>query len=137
MPNVVSGRDEATDGALKCIPLPPPIVCRQILRCPILFVLHVVGASLRRLYFNWRNPWTSLTSHLQMEDPADDPRDFAHSGNVDFGEDGLPPGIDAFLRADSPGSCADYLLNYCCSHLAEFNGSWNSRQNTSDSPFQP
>ncbi|KAF8236775.1 hypothetical protein L208DRAFT_1450868 [Tricholoma matsutake] len=33
----------------------------------------------------------------KMEDPADDPRDFAHSGNVDFGEDGLPPGIDAFL----------------------------------------
>jgi E3 ubiquitin-protein ligase RNF115/126 len=41
-----------------------------------------------------------------MEDLADDPREFAHSGNVDLDEDGLPPGIDAFLRACPPESYA-------------------------------
>jgi hypothetical protein len=45
-----------------------------------------------------------------MEDLADDPREFAHSGNMDFDEDGLPPGIDAFLRTRPPKSCAGYPL---------------------------
>lgn len=41
-----------------------------------------------------------------MEDLTDDPREFAHPGNMAFDEGGLPPDIDAFLRACLPGSYA-------------------------------
>lgn len=33
----------------------------------------------------------------KMEDPTDDPREFAHPRNMGFGEEDLPPGIDGFL----------------------------------------
>ncbi|RDB29358.1 putative RING finger protein P32A8.03c [Hypsizygus marmoreus] len=33
----------------------------------------------------------------KMENPADDPREFAHHGPGDFDAEGLPPGMDAFL----------------------------------------
>lgn len=70
-----------------------------------------------------------------MEDPTDDPRQFAHISNVDFEEDGLPPGIDTFLRM-CPSERCSYPLKFRRSHSAGFDGAWNGEQTTSDSPPQ-
>jgi hypothetical protein len=44
-----------------------------------------------------------------MDDPADDPREFHTHGGLGGGlaDDGVPPGIDAFLRAST------YVLARC------------------------
>jgi hypothetical protein len=71
-----------------------------------------------------------------MEDPTNDPREFAHPGNVGFDEEGLPPGIDTFLCICSLGSGIGYSLNFPFSHVAESYGSWNDGQNASDNTLQ-
>jgi hypothetical protein len=71
-----------------------------------------------------------------MDDLTDDPREFAHSGNVDFDQDGLPPGMDAFLRAYPLESCIGYPPNIRQSHLTEFDGSRNCNQDNTDGPLQ-
>jgi len=45
-----------------------------------------------------------------MEDPSDDPREFQHAGAADVGADGLPPGIDTFLRSSTLSKHAAYFL---------------------------
>jgi hypothetical protein len=71
-----------------------------------------------------------------MEDPTDDPREFAHPRNMGFGEEDLPPGIDGFLCTCFLGSGIGHALNFRFSHIAESYGSWNERQNISDNTLQ-